>query len=176
VISQRLNGISTPFYTPNVAQTNFSVEIIPEIAKHNLSDFDESSVISFRIEISQRLNGISSQFYRPNVAQTIFSFEIIPEIAKRNLSDFDEISVIPFLIEIYQRLNGISTPFYKPNAAQTNFSVEIIPENRKTQSFRFRRKQCYFDPERDISALKRSFHSILYAERSANQFQRRNYP
>jgi hypothetical protein len=111
-----------------------------KIAKRILSDVDENSVISFRIEISQRLNGLSTPFYTPNVAQTNFSVELIPEIAKRNLSNFDEISVISFLIEISQRLNGLATLFYTPNAAQTNFSVEIIPENRKTQSFRFRRK------------------------------------
>jgi hypothetical protein len=48
---------------------------------------------------------------------------------------------------ISPRLNGLSTPFYTPNVAQTNFSVEIIPENRKTQSFRLRRKLCYFVPD-----------------------------
>jgi hypothetical protein len=96
-----------------------------KIANRNLSNFDENSVISLRIEISQRPNGILSQFNRPNVAQTIFGVEMIPEIAKRNLSDFDEISVIPFLIEISQRLNGLSTPFYTPNVEQTSFSVDI---------------------------------------------------
>jgi hypothetical protein len=175
-IFRRLNALSTPFYTPNAAQTNFSVEIIPKIAKRNLSNFDEISVISSRIEISMRINALSTPFYTPNVPQTNFSVEIIPEIAKRNLSDFDENSVISFQIEISQRLNGLSTPFLTPNVAQTNFSVEIVPENRKTQSFRFRRKLCYFVPERDLSALERSFHSISYAERSATQFQRRNNP
>jgi hypothetical protein len=123
-----------------------------------------------------RLNALSTPFYTPNVPQTNFSVEIIPEIAKRNLSDFDENSVISFQIEISQRLNALSTPFYTSNVEQTNFSVEIIPENRKTQPFKFRRNICYFVPERDISALKSSFHSISYAERSANQFQRRNNP
>jgi hypothetical protein len=104
------------------------------------------------------------------------SVEIIPEIAIRYLSDFDENSVISFRIEISQSLNDLSTLFHTPNVAQNNFSVEIIPENRKTQSFRFRRNLCYFVPERDISALERSFHSISYAERSAKQFQRRNNP
>jgi hypothetical protein len=96
----RLNALSTPFYTPNVSQTNFSVDIIPEIAKRYLSDFDENSVISFRIEISQCLNGLSTPLYTPNVGQSKFSVEIFPEIAKRNLSDFDENSVISFQIEI----------------------------------------------------------------------------
>jgi hypothetical protein len=157
-------------------QTNFSVEIIPEIAKRNLSDFDENSIISFRIEISQRLNGLSTPFYTPNVEQTNFSVEIIPEIAEHNLSDFDESSAISFRIEISQCLNVISSPFYTPNSAQTNFSVEIIPENRKTQYFRFLRKLRNFVPDRDISASKRSFHSILHAECRTNQLQRRNNP
>jgi hypothetical protein len=75
-IFRRLNAHSTPFHTPNVAQTIFSVEIIPEIAKRNLSDFDEISVIPFLIEISQRLNGLSTPFYTPNVEQTSFSVDI----------------------------------------------------------------------------------------------------
>jgi hypothetical protein len=123
-----------------------------------------------------RLNALSTPFYTPNVSQTNFSIDIIPEIAKRYLSDFDENSVISFRIEISQCLNGLSTPFYTPNVEQTNFCVEIVPENRKTQSFRFRRKLCYFLPDRVISASKRSFHSILHAEYRTNQFQRRNSP
>jgi hypothetical protein len=147
-----------------------------QIAKRNLSDFHENSVISIRIEIFRRLNALSTPFYTPNAAQTNFSVEIIPKIAKRNLSNFDEISVISSRIEISMRLNALSTPFYTPNVPQTNFSVEIIPDNRKTQSFIFRRKLCYFVPDWDISAFKRSFHSILHAGRSTNQFQRRNNP
>jgi hypothetical protein len=77
--------------------------MIPEIAKRNLSDFDENSVISFRIEISQRLSALSTPFYTPNEEQTNFSVEIIPEIAIRYLSDFDENSVISFLKEIFRR-------------------------------------------------------------------------
>jgi hypothetical protein len=134
------------------------------------------SFISFLIEIFPRLNVLSTPFYSPNVEQTNFSVDIIPEIAKRNLSYFDENSVISFLVEIFQRLNAHSTPFYTPNVERSNFSVEIIPEYRKTQSFRFRRNLWYFVPDWDISAFKRSFNSILHAERSANQYQCRNNP
>jgi hypothetical protein len=98
------------------------------------------------------------------------------QIAKLKLSNFDENSVISFLIEIFQRLNALSKPFYTPNVAHANFSVETIPANRKTQTLIFRRKLGYFVPDCDISAFKLYFHSILHAERSARQFQRRNNP
>jgi hypothetical protein len=98
------------------------------------------------------------------------------QIAKRKLSIFDENSVISFLIDMFRRLNCLSTPFYTPNVAHANFSVETIPANRKTETFKFRRKLGYFVPDCDISAFKLSFHSILHAERRARQFQRRNNP
>jgi hypothetical protein len=63
-----------------------------------------------------------------------------------------------------------------PNVAHANFSVKSIPANRKTQTFKFRRKLGYFVPGCDISAFKCSFHSILHAERSAHQFQRQINP
>jgi hypothetical protein len=63
------------------------------------------------------------------------------QIAKPNLSNFDESTFIPFLIEILQHLNALSTPFYTPNVLHVDFSVETIPANRKTQSFKFRRKR-----------------------------------
>jgi hypothetical protein len=81
-----------------------------------------------------------------------------------------------FMIVIFRRLNAHSTTFYTLNLAYDNFSAETIPVNSKTQSFKFRRNLCYFIPYCDISAFKRSFHSILHAERSARQFQRRNNP
>jgi hypothetical protein len=92
------------------------------------------------------------------------------QIAKRKVSNFSENSVISFLFEKLRGLNAPSTPFYTLNVAHANFSVETIPANPKTQSFKFRRKLCYFIPDSDISAFKRSFHSILQAERSARQF------
>jgi hypothetical protein len=98
------------------------------------------------------------------------------QIANRNLSNFDENSVISFRIEILRRLNALSTPFYTPNVVHVDFSVETIPVNRKTQSFKFRRKLCYFVPDRDIMSFKRSLHSILHTECSACRFQRRNNP
>jgi hypothetical protein len=98
------------------------------------------------------------------------------QIPKRNLSRFDDNTVISFLIEIFRRLNAPSTPFYTLNVAHSDFSVDRIPAGRKTQSFKFRRNLCYFVPDSDISAFKRSCYSILHAERSARQFQSRNSP
>jgi hypothetical protein len=96
------------------------------------------------------------------------------QIAKRNLSNFDENSVISIRIEILRRLNTLSTPFYTPNILHVDFSVETRAANRKTQSFKLRRKLCYFDPVRDITAFKRFFRSTLHAECSARPFQHRN--
>jgi hypothetical protein len=98
------------------------------------------------------------------------------QIANGNLSNFDENSVISFRFEILRRLNALSSPFYTPNVVHVDFSVETIPVNRKTQSYKFRRKLCYFDPDGDITSFKRSLHSILHAERSAHRLQRRNNP
>jgi hypothetical protein len=98
------------------------------------------------------------------------------QIAKRNLSNFDENSVISFLIEILRHLNALSTPFYTPNVVHADFRVETIPANRKTQSFKFRRRLCYFVPDWDVSTFDGSFHSILHAECIACRFQRRNNP
>jgi hypothetical protein len=98
------------------------------------------------------------------------------QTAKRILSNLDENSVISFLIEILPHLNALSTAFYTPNLLHVDFSVETIPANRKTQSFKFRRKRCYFVPYCDITAFKRAFHSILHAECSACRFQGRKNP
>jgi hypothetical protein len=98
------------------------------------------------------------------------------QIAKCNLSNFDENTVISFRIEILRHLNALSTPFYTPNVLHVDFSVETIPANRKMQSFKFRRKLCYFFPVSDITTFKRSFHSILHAERIACRLQCRNNP
>jgi hypothetical protein len=98
------------------------------------------------------------------------------EIPKRNLSDFDENTVISFQMDIFRRFYAHSTPFYTPNIAHAKIRVERIPANHKTQSFRFRRKLCYFVPDGNISAFIRSFHFILHVERSARHNQRRNNP
>jgi hypothetical protein len=96
------------------------------------------------------------------------------QIAKRNLSNFDESSVISIRIEILRRLNALSNPFYTPNVVHVDFSIETVCVNRKTQSFKFRRKLSYFVPDWDTTAFKRSSHSILNAQCSASRFQRRN--
>jgi hypothetical protein len=53
-------------------------------------------------------------------------------------------------MEILRRLNALYTPFYTPNVAHAMFSVETVPVSPKTQSFRFRRKLCYFVPDGDF--------------------------
>jgi hypothetical protein len=147
-----------------------------QIANGNLSNFDENSVISTRFEILRRLNALSIPFYTPKLFHVDFSVETIPSIAKRNFSNFDENSVNSIRFEILRRLNALSTPFYTPNVVHVDFCVETIAANRKTQSFKFRRKPCYFVPDWDITSFKRSLHSILHAECSACRFQCRNNP
>jgi hypothetical protein len=98
------------------------------------------------------------------------------QIAKCNLSNFDENSVTSFRIEILRHLKALSTLFYTPNVVHVDCSVETIPANRKTQSFKFRRKLCYFVPDCDITAFKSSRHSIPHAERIACRFQCLNNP
>jgi hypothetical protein len=145
-----------------------------QIAKCNLSNFYEISVISCRIEILRHLNALSTPFYTPNVMHVDLSVETIH--AKRNLSKFYEISVISFLIEILRHLSALSTPFHTPHVAHVDLSVETIPANRKTQSFKILRNLCHFVLDWDTTALKRSFHSIIHAESIACRFQRRNIP
>jgi hypothetical protein len=68
---------------------------------------------------------------------------------------------------MFRRLRALSTPFYTPNVVHVDLSVKTIPANRKTQSFKFWPKRCYFVPYWEITAFIRSFHSILHAERIA---------
>jgi hypothetical protein len=98
------------------------------------------------------------------------------QIAKLNLSSITSKTVISLVIEIFRCFSALSTPFYAPNAVQADFIVETIPATRKTQSFHDFIQNCYFVPALDISAFKRSIHSILRSERSAGRFQRRNKP
>jgi hypothetical protein len=92
------------------------------------------------------------------------------QLAKRNLSPISTKTVISFLIEMFRRLNAQSTPFYAPNAVQADFILETIPATRKTQSFLEFIQNCYFVPALDISAFKRTIHSILRVERIARRF------
>jgi hypothetical protein len=52
------------------------------IAKRTLSNFDENSVISFRIEILRHLSALSTSFYTPKVLHVDFSVETFPTIRK----------------------------------------------------------------------------------------------
>jgi hypothetical protein len=57
-----------------------------------------------------------------------------------------------------------------------DLSVETGAANRKPQSFKFLRNLCHFVPFWDTTVFKRSFHSILRAERIACRFQCRKSP
>jgi hypothetical protein len=52
------------------------------IAKRKLSNFDENSVISFRIEIVRHLKALSTPLDTPNVVHVDFSVATIPAIRK----------------------------------------------------------------------------------------------
>jgi hypothetical protein len=133
-----------------------------QIAKRNHSNFDESSVISFLIEILRHLNALSTPFYTPNVLHVDFGVETIP--ANRKTHSFKFLRNLCHFVpdrdtEAFKRsFHSILTP----NVVHVDFSVETIPANRKTQSFKFRRKLCNFVPDCDTTAFKRAFHSILH--------------
>jgi hypothetical protein len=183
-----------------------------QIAKRNLSNFDEDSVISSLIEMFRRLRALSTPFYTPYVLHVDISVETIPANRKtqsikflRNLCHFVphwnntafirsfhsiiyaecsacrfqcrknpcksqnaifQISTksqsFSFRNEILRRSYALSTLFYTSNVLHLDVSVETIPANRKTQSFKFRRRHCHFVPEWDTTAYKRSFESILH--------------
>jgi hypothetical protein len=84
---RRLNALSTPLYTPNVAQANFSVETTPANRRtQSFVAFDENSIISFLVEIYRHFGAHSTPFYTPNVAQANFSVETTP--ANRKTQSF----------------------------------------------------------------------------------------
>jgi hypothetical protein len=53
-----------------------------QFAKRNLSNLDENSVISFRIEILRHLNALSTPLDTPIVVHVDFSVETFPTIRK----------------------------------------------------------------------------------------------
>jgi hypothetical protein len=54
-----------------------------QIAKRNLSNFDENSVISFLIEILRHLNALSTPLYTANELHVDYSVETIPANRKK---------------------------------------------------------------------------------------------
>jgi hypothetical protein len=148
------------------------------IAKRNLSNFDENSVISFLIEMFRRLNALSTPLYTPNVAQANFSVETTPANHKtQSFVAFEENSVISFLVEMFLRLNALSTPYYTPNLVQDNFSVGTTPANRKTQSFVAFDVICVISFLIEIFRRLNAHYTPFYlAECSARQFQRQDNP
>jgi DNA-binding Xre family transcriptional regulator len=57
-----------------------------QIAKRNLSNFDENSVISIRFDILRRLNDLSTPFYTLNIVHVDFSIET--SAANRKMQSF----------------------------------------------------------------------------------------
>jgi hypothetical protein len=147
-----------------------------QIAKRNLSNFDENYVVLFLVEIPRHINALSTPFYMANALHVDYSVETVP--ANRNTQSFKFRRILCSFVPDWdtRALYALSTPFYTPNVVHADFRVETIPPNRKTQSFKFRLRLCYFVPDWDDSTFKGSFHSILYAECSACRFQGRNNP
>jgi hypothetical protein len=69
------------------------------------------------------------------------------QIANGNLSNLDENSVISIRIETLRHSKALSTLFDTPNIVHVDFSIETSAAYRKTQSFKYRRKLCYFVPD-----------------------------
>jgi hypothetical protein len=146
-------------------------------AKRNHLSISTKTVISFLTEIFRRLNAHFTPFYTQNVVHAALCVETNPAARKtQSFVAFDENSVISFLIEIFRRLNAHFISFYSQNAVHNTLCVGTSPVARKTQSFVDFVENCYFVPDWDISTFKRSFYSILHAERSAHCFMCRNKP
>jgi hypothetical protein len=133
-----------------------------QIAKRNISNFDDNAVISFLIENIRRIMALSTPFYTPNVLPLDFRVEKTP--ANRKTQSFKFRRILCYFVPDWdtRALYALSTPFYTPNVVHVEFRVEKMPANRKTQSFKFRLRLCYFVPDWEATAFKRSFHSILY--------------
>ena len=169
-IFRRLNAASIAFNTPNAMHAVFSVETKPTVRKMRPYNrfWRNVCVIPLLLEIFRRLNATSIAFYTPNTMHASIIVEtVIPMRKMRPITRFWwKLSVISLLLEIYRRLNAISIEFYtphKPNCSQNATIYSIL-----TKTVR------YIDSVGDISTFKRYFHCILYAERYASQFHRRN--
>jgi hypothetical protein len=172
---RRLSAPSTPFYTPNVLHVDYSDVTIPANRKTQSFKF-RRTLCYFVPDLSY--HGIQTLFpLHPTRRLYYMSISVSKhslQIAKRNLSNCEENLFISFRMEILRRSYALSSLFYTPNVLHVDFSVETIPANRKTQSFKFRRKHFYFVPDWDTTAFKRSFLSIPHAEPIACRFQCRN--
>jgi hypothetical protein len=145
-----------------------------QIAKCNLSNFYEISVISFRIETLRRSYALSTPLYTPNVAHVDFSVETIPANRKtqsskilRNLCHFvKDLDTTTFKRSFHAILHAghVACRFQRRN------------NPCKTQSFKIIWNLCHFVPDWDTTACKRSFHSIPHAVCSACRFERRINP
>jgi hypothetical protein len=172
---RRLRALSTPFYKANELHVDFSVETILGNRKTQscklrrklcyfvpdwgMTAFKRAFHSIIHAECSAcrfqcRKNPCKSQNAIFQISTKSVSFSISNEILRRSYAP--------------------STLFYTSNVLHLDFCVETIPANRKTHSFKFRRKLCCFDPDWNTTALKRSLHSILHPECSARRFLCRN--
>jgi hypothetical protein len=99
-----------------------------QIAKRNLSIFDENSVITILIEIFQRLNALSTPFYTPNVANANFIVKSIP--ANRKTETF----------KFRQKL-GYFVPDFDISAFKLYF-LSILPAERSARQFHCQINPC----------------------------------
>jgi hypothetical protein len=175
-ILRHLNAHSTPFYTPNVVHVDFSVETIPANRKmqsfkflrnlcHFVSDWGPTA---FKHSFHSILHAECSACW----------FECRNNPCKSQNAIFQILTEM-LLLRSVLRHYGVHTllPLYSTRRTyRMDFSVENIPANRKTQSFKFLRNLCHFVPDWDTTAFKRSFHSILHAERISCRYQCGNNP
>jgi hypothetical protein len=147
-----------------------------QIAKRNLTNFDENSVISFLIEILRHLNALSTPFYTPNVLHVDFSVETVP--ANRKTQSFKFLRNICHFVPYWDTTafkRSLHSILHAERIA-CRFECRNNPCKSQMQYFKLRRKRCYFVLDLDTTAFKRSFHSILRADRIACRFQCWNSP
>jgi hypothetical protein len=146
----------------------------PQIAKGNLSNFYEISVISSLNEILWHINALSTPFYTANVLHVDFSVETIP--ANRKTQSFN------ILRNLCHFVKDLDTTTFKRSFHAILHAEHVACRFQrrnnpcKTQSFKIIWNLCHFVPDRDTTACKRSFHSIPHAVCSACRFERRINP
>ena len=111
---------------------------------------------------------------------TICSAETSP--ATRNSRPFPrywrKFIVISVSLEMFRRLNAHFTPFYTPIAVDAVFHLGNKPCGAKFATIYSILSNItrYFGTFWDFSTFKRTFYSILYADRSGRGFQLGNRP
>jgi uncharacterized pyridoxamine 5'-phosphate oxidase family protein len=176
-IYRRLNAHFTPFYTQNVEHTALCIGTSPAARKsQSFVDFDEKCYFLTDCDISTFKRSFYSNFADRTYCTTRYASAQGLRLANRNPLSFLTKNVISLLIQIFRRLNVHFIPFYTQNVVHNALCVGTSSAARKLQSFVVFDEKCYFVTDCDISTFKRSFYSILYAERRALRFMYRNKP